>query len=83
MLLNVSNNTSVDTLPMFYLGVDYLRPQLFHMAGNLLEKSALVADAERYNHAALFQAAARVVSTTFSNVAIKIASLGIHCPPAL
>lgn len=43
------------------------------MTANLLEKSALVTDIERYNHAALLQAATRLVATRFGNVAIKIA----------
>lgn len=43
------------------------------MTANLLEKSSLVTDIERYNHAALLQAATRLVATRFGNVAIKIA----------
>lgn len=46
MSLNVSNNTTVDTLPVLYLGVDYLRPQLFHVTANLLAKLALDAEGE-------------------------------------
>lgn len=61
---------------LWFIWVMNLRAKIFYVTANVLEKSAWVTDTERYNHAALLQAATRLVATRFDNVAIKLLFFG-------